>query len=166
MTRTTLWVAALATSAVTALAAGAAIADDTTIVREHREVQAPAPAPPPAPVTTTVQHTASMHSTTSTADRAYHPRHVVRRHHVAHHAATTTVAQKRTETTVTPTAAPVADQPAAPAAAIIDRKTVIHRDDNGDVSRHTVIQKQDPDGTQTTIEHHSHTDADDVPPHG
>ena len=49
MTRTTLWVAALATSAVTALAAGAAIADDTTIVREHREVQAPAPAPPPAP---------------------------------------------------------------------------------------------------------------------
>ena len=161
MTRTTLWAAALATSAFTVLAAGAASADDTTIVREHREVQAPAPQP--APVTTTVRHTTSTHSTTASTDGVYHPRHVVRRHRVAHHAATTTVARRETETTTT--AAP-ADQAAQPAAATIDRKTVIHRDDNGDVSRHTVIQKQDPDGTQTTIEHHSHTDADDVPPHG
>ena len=160
MTRRPRWIAALATSAFTALAVGAANADETTVIREHHEVQAPAPAP--QPVTTTVRHTSSTRTTTSSTDEAARVRHVVRHHHPVRHAATTTIARQQTQTTV---AAPAAEQAAQPAAATVDRKTVIHRDDNGDVSRHTVIQKQDPDGSQTTIEHRSHTDADDVPPH-
>ena len=162
MTRNTFWAAAMATSAIATLAAGAARADDTTIIREHKVVQAAAPAPAPAPVTTTVHHSTTVSSRTTSTDGVRTPHRIVHRHRVVHHAATT-VAQQQP---AAPAQAPAADQVAQPVDATLDRKTVIHRDDNGDVSRHTVIQKQDPDGTQTTIEHHSTSTPDDVPPHG
>ncbi len=162
MSRNTFWVAAMATSAIATLAAGAARADETTIIREHKVVQTPAPEPQPAPVTTTVHHSTSVSSRTTSSDRVVTPHRIVHRHRVVHHAATT-VAQRQP---MAPPQAPAADQAAQPTDATIDRKTVIHRDDNGDVSRHTVIEKQAPDGSQTTIEHHSTSTPDDVPPHG
>ena len=167
MPRTPVWIAALATSALTVLAAGAASADDTTIIREHKVVPeaaaAPQPAPAPAPVTTTVHRTTSVRTTTASSDEAPAPRRIVHHHRVVHHRATMAADHR----TVAPPAppAPAADQPAEPASATIDRKTVIHRDDNGDVSRHTVIEKQGSDGSQTMIEHRSTTPSDDVPPH-
>jgi hypothetical protein len=164
MTRTKIWVAALATSALTAFASGAARADDTTVIREHRVVQAPAPVAQPAPQTTAV--TTTVHRTSVSRQRVStgpvtRLHHVVRHHHpVARQ--TTTVVEQQQQTQ--PAQAPAADAAAQPAAATIDRKTVIHRDDNGDVSRHTVIQKQDSDGNQTTVEHRS-TTTPDTPPH-
>ncbi len=165
MPRTPVWIAALATSALTVLAAGAANADDTTIIREHKVVPeaAPAPQPAPPPVTTTVHRTTSVRTTSATRDEVPARRHVVHRHHVVHHAAT--MAAQRPADIPPPPVAPAADQSAEPASATIDRNTVIHRDDNGDVSRHTVIEKQGSDGSQTTVEHHSTTPPDDVPPH-
>ena len=149
MTRNTLWIATVA-----AFAAGAVHADETTIIREHRGVQTPPPAaqPAPQPMTTTVRHTRSTRATTTSTDGASRPRHIARRHRVFHHHAAA-VAQQRM--------AP----PQTPAAATFDRKTVIHRDEDGDVTRHTMIEKQGADASQTTIEHRSTTTPDDAPPH-
>ncbi len=81
-----------------------------------------------------------------------HARYV--RHFVSPHATVVKTTVKQTESA-----------PAAPAAVTtVDRKTVIHRNDAGDVTRRTRVDRQDANGNQTRVFHESHSDAGDPPP--
>ena len=147
------------------LAGTGAMATETTVIEQHREIRA---APLPAQSSTEIMapHRAVIHHVARTASRrtiraSYRARHAII------HRQTPILVREPDHNQSPPAAAPTQGVDSA-ATTTIDRKTVIHRDDDGDVTRHTRIEKTDPDGTQTTIEHHSttapetdHSDSDD-----
>jgi hypothetical protein len=151
--------------AAAAIAFAASAQSETTVIHERKVVPAPAgePAPPPpAPVQATVVHKHTVISHVVTTSGPAKPRPV----RVVHKAPppkprTTVLSQSAQAQSVTEPAAPSGDQLAA--SSVIDRKTVIHRDADGGVTRHTVIEKQDPNGDKTVIDHRSAQPADEPP---
>lgn len=139
------------TGAVAVNAPAMAQSASTTIIEQHKVVPAPAPTP-----TTVTHHTTTTTVTTKTSSTAEPAAPPARRHVVAHKARkpAKVVAKRTVVVDRQPAPPPAEPQPAA----MVDRKTVIHRDENGDVTRRTRIDKQDADGNHTTVIHRS-TDA-------
>ena len=145
--------AASALAAVPALA----FAGETTIIHEKTVVVPAQPAPAATETQTQTEQTASVHHV------AVH--RVVRHrtamfHHVVRHApapaASATSAGVQTSAAVRQDDVQAQTSPAQAAQpqVVEERRTVIRRDDEGDVERHTRIIRQGPDG-MTSIEHRS-----------
>jgi hypothetical protein len=158
----TLAAAFLAASALTA--APLAHAGETTIIHTYKTVVPDRP----TQIDTTATQTATVHKVVRKT--AVH--HRASYHHIIHRTATTQQAAPsagsaavNTSATVTRdtsarSATPAGDQPSG--AVTEERKTVIQRDDEGDVIRHTRVIRQGPDG-MTSVEHRSSEGPNEAP---
>jgi hypothetical protein len=151
--------AAFVFSAAAGLSANAANADETTIIHEQRTVQPDQTRQSDSQQTAERQRTAIV---ASTHTRRHLVAHRTLIHHFARHAArppSQASARAAGSSSVVDTSATVqqnTDQSATEAAdpTVIDRRTVIHRDDEGNVERHTRTIQQGPDST-TVVDHSS-----------
>ena len=153
-------------------AAGAVSAGETTVIHEYRHVVPDRPTvdmQAPQARSVTIQRTAVR----KTAVRSHHAtvRHVSRRTVTTHRtaapsantAAMNTSASTRTDATQDQDSYRQGMQTSASDdATVLERRTVIHRDDEGNVSRHTRVIRQGPDG-MTSIEHRSSEGPDMAP---
>jgi hypothetical protein len=133
----------------------------TTVIEEHKVVPPVETAPPPPPAM--VMHRSTTTVSASSASRSGPmrpaPRHRVVRHR---HPMARTVVHHDTAVVDQQAAPPPPAQPSSPAT--VDRRTVIHRDSDGGVVRHTKVVKQDADGNRTSVERRTVTEPNDAPP--
>jgi hypothetical protein len=152
---------ALAVSSGLALAAlaASASAQETTVIRHEKHVETTTVTEPQPETTVQTRTRAVTHHRTVATHRAYsavavhHPK----RRHVVRHRAVKAAVTTDTETTETRQAPAVTHSRST----LVDHKTVIHRDDEGNVVRRDRVTRTHPDGTTTTTVKHSR---DDAPP--
>jgi hypothetical protein len=144
----------LAASALTGMA-GMAVADETTIIHEHHEQ-------PAVMSSTSTERTTEVQAVRTTTTNAA-PAHRVRVHRraVVHHLTVHHLVHRHPVATSWRTAHDTAatvradtDRAEQNGGTTVDRRTVIHRDDDGNVVRRTRTIRQDQNG-MTTVEHRS-----------
>ena len=171
--KTSYFSAAVFALAAAGLSVQAARADETTVIREQHTVT-PQPAQTSELQHTTQTRTVEQHTTVAVAPPA-RKHYVVHRAPIQHRARAAVVhtrwrapghavssAAVNTSTTVQDSSKRTQVETASPT--VIDRKTVIHRDDDGNVDRHTRVIKQDENGV-TIVEHHASDPASDSDHH-
>ena len=133
--------------------AGAAAAQETTVIEQHQVVRAPPPPPQPA---------AGTHKTTVVRTTGAPPPRKAVVHKAVVHKVRRPAAVVEHATAVAAAPAPREGEPVA----TIDRKTVIHKDADGGVTRETRVERQDANGDTTVVRHSSQTppDPDAAPP--
>jgi hypothetical protein len=149
---------AAALAAATALTAASAVAgSSTTVIRQYKAVVPDRPTQTvPAPATRTTQVRRVVHKT---AVRRARTHHILRRVAAPTQPSAASAAMGSVDTSAT--VREDSDMPASAyrpsdsGAVMEERKTVIRRDDDGNVSRHTRIIRQDPEGGMTAVEHRS-----------
>ncbi len=144
----------LAAASVGAIATAAAAQEHTTVIREHHEVVST-----PAPQTTETQQVVQTRSVV---------RHTTARRHAIVHRAVRHRAKARTVRAAhydSRTAVTSVTEPAGPPEVTsYDRKTVIHRDEDGVVHRRTRVVRTNPDGSKDVTVRHNSDDAPPPPP--
>jgi hypothetical protein len=142
-------------AAAISFGAGAALADETTVIHEQRQVIGPQ-APNTVEQRTTTQTDQDAVGATTTVRR-----HVVLRHRVVHHVVHHTMAAAApahaadTSAVFQDTQAQTGPAATDQSASVVDKRTVIHHDsDTGQTDTHTRIIRQDENGV-TTVDHRS-----------